>query len=279
MKESTDCAADHADPLSGPGPNPRQIIKAYPGRGLFITGTDTNIGKTIVTGALAAALRSCDVRVGICKPVTTGCLVRADRSQNAPPEDDDDLAPADAAFSANAAGIPVNDATMPFLSPVRFVAPAAPFVAAAIEQRPIRYGRIQAAMDYWSTHCDFLLVEGAGGFLTPIDQSPFLMADLAEQIGVPVIVVAQPYLGAMNHVLLTLEAVRSRGLTVAGLVFNNVPQALDLGARSALDELPALAGLPDAIHLPHATISTDGPPEAFVQALLPLARRCLNRDP
>lgn len=252
--------------------HPKAILSAYKGPGLFITGIDTEVGKTVVTASLAGALRRLGMRVGICKPVASGCPKHADRG-NAGVVTDDDYASPDAALSARMAGLADNDETlMKYLSPVRFGAPVSPHIASRIEGRATDWTRIAAAMDFWQENCDFLLVEGAGGWLVPLDDHDFTIADMAATFRLPVLVVTMPTLGTLNVTGLTVQAIRQRQLVAAGLVINRVPSNQDLAAQTNIEELPRLTGAPLRATLPNlATPITGEVPNTFVDALYDFA--------
>jgi dethiobiotin synthetase len=207
-------------------------------RGVFITGTDTGVGKTVVGCLVAAALRKLGVNVGVMKPVETGCL-----------EDNGRLRALDAEALARAARV-----TDPpeLVCPVRLREPMAPSIAAEIEGRSIELDEIRQAYDELSRRHDFLLVEGAGGITVPIVDG-FDMADLARDLDLPVIVVARPSLGTLNHSTLTTEYARRRGLEVLGLVVSNAsePGHRSLVERTNLEVLPRLTGRPVLGVLPH----------------------------
>jgi dethiobiotin synthetase len=203
-------------------------------RGLFVTGTDTGVGKTVIACGLARGLRRRGVDVGVMKPCETGVG----------PE-----GPKDAAALRAAAGVedPIED-----ICPQSFALPAAPSVAAQVESRVVDLERIRLASKTLDARHEFLLVEGAGGWLVPITPD-FAMADLAAELGYPVLVVARASLGTINHTLLTVEAIERRGLPLAGVVVNHPggilsgPDARNLHAlRTALGpkllaEVPPLA--------------------------------------
>jgi dethiobiotin synthetase len=174
-------------------------------RGIFITGTDTGVGKTYVAAGIAAALRSQGVNVGVMKPAETGCRMRSGA-----------LIPADAIRLGKAAG--VHD-SLPLINPYRFRKPLAPSVAAELEGKKIQVGRIMNAYRTLLRRHDFMIIEGAGGIMVPLS-GDYLYLDLARAIGLPVAVVARPGLGTINHTLLTISILRERGLSIAGMVIN-----------------------------------------------------------
>ena len=125
----------------------------------------------------------------------------------------------------------------------RFLAPLAPPAAAAIEGREVDDDALNRDCDVWRSRCDLLIVEGAGGFLCPLtDRRTF--ADLAVEIGFPVLVVAANRLGTVNHTLLTLEAIARRGLTLAGLVLNDIGPVADESAEGHAELIQRFAGVP-----------------------------------
>ena len=174
-------------------------------KGIFITGTDTGVGKTYVASGIAASLRAGGVDVGVMKPAETGCRMRSG-----------DLMPADAMRLARAAG--AHD-PLPLINPYRFRKPLAPSVAAELEGKKIRMGQIMTAYRALARRHDFMIIEGAGGIMVPLSRN-YLYLDLAQAIGLPVMVVARPGLGTINHTLLTVAALKQRGIPIAGVVIN-----------------------------------------------------------
>lgn len=195
--------------------------------GLFITGTDTGVGKTFVTGGLAALLSARGRRVGVMKPVETGCEVR-----------DHALYPADAERLRRSSGtaLPVD-----VVCPYRFPPPVAPEVAAAIAGVRIDPAEILAGYRRIAGAHEITLVEGAGGLLVPL-AARYTFADLARDLGLPLLVVVGSRLGAINHTLLTLHCAGSVGLAIRGYILNHPAPALDLAAR---ENGPALARATD----------------------------------
>jgi len=206
---------------------------------IFVTGTDTGCGKTTVGRALAAALADRGLGVGILKPVETGCEAG----------DDGELVPADAVALARAARL---DVPVQALCPYRFPLPASPQRAAADAGVTIELDRITAAYEAMRRDRQLVVVEGAGGLLVPLSPE-LMMPDLARALGLPVLVVARDALGTVNHTLLTVEAVRARGLELAGVVLSetadtraelhNAEAISDHGDVAVLGTLP---WLPDA---------------------------------
>lgn len=257
--------------------NPKKILSAFGKPGLFITGTNTDIGKTTVTAALAGAFRRLNIRVGVCKAIASGCPKNPNRGHSEHLTDDDLLCP-DAALAARMAGLdPTDEAILKVISPIRFAAPVSPHVAAQIEQREPDWQRLATALDYWRDHCDFLLVEAAGGWLVPLNRRLFTIADLAQIVALPAVVVTGAYLGTLNHTSLTVESIRARNIIVAGLVANRVPMERDLSIQSSLDELPQLMHTPMLAVLPEdSQVSPTHLPANFVDAMEPFARQWWN---
>ena len=195
--------------------------------GVFVTGTDTGVGKTVVGCALARALSARGVRVAARKPVESGCEPRAR-----------ELHPFDGAALQKAAGARED---LDVVTPIRLRHAVSPERAAALESVDLAGAMLVDACD-GTGDADFLLVEGAGGFLSPL-AADALNADLATALGLPVLVVAADRLGCINHALLTVEAVRSRGLEVAAVVVNAVTAEVD-GAMTNRDDLASRLDCP-----------------------------------
>ncbi len=257
--------------------NPNKILSAVGRPGLFITGTNTDIGKTTVTAALAGAFRRLNIRVGVCKAIASGCPKHPDRGNDVEFTDDDLLSP-DAALAATMAGLdPCDQAILKVISPIRYAAPVSPHVAAQIEDRQPDWRRLAAAINYWRANCDFLLVEGAGGWLVPLNSRLFTIADLAQILALPVVIVTGAYLGTLNHTALTVESIRARHIPVAGLVANRVSIERDISIQSSLDELPLVMRTPMLAVLPEdARVTPTYLPSNFVDALEPYARQWWN---
>ena len=180
--------------------------------GLFITGTDTDVGKTYVTVLLAERLRAAGRRVGVYKPAVSGAGVFHG-----------DAVWGDIEALRAAAGLTTADDDL--ICPQRFRAPLAPPVAAALEGRTVDAGRLVAGAAAWAGRCDVLLIEGAGGLLCPLafndgGRGGVTVLDAAAELGLPLLVVARAGLGTVNHTLLSLSAAAARGVPVAGVLLN-----------------------------------------------------------
>lgn len=174
-------------------------------RGLFITGTDTGVGKTHVAAGIAEALARRSMDVGVMKPVETGCRTHGGR-----------MIPHDALRLKAAAE--ARDA-LSLINPYRFKAPLAPAVAAELEGKKINPRKILAGYQELCHRHDLMIVEGAGGILVPLTYD-YTFLDLMRSCALPAIVVARPSLGTINHTLLTIKSLQQSGVTVAGIVIN-----------------------------------------------------------
>jgi dethiobiotin synthetase len=176
--------------------------------GLFVTGTDTGVGKTVIAGAIAHWFRRQGDRVAVCKPAATGCVHRREG-----------LVSEDAEFLAHCAGARF---PLDLVCPQRYVEPLAPAVAAERAKQPLDWAAIQRSLDLMARDSDVLIVEGVGGVMVPMD-SRHMVLDMARWLGLPAVIVSLPTLGTINHTLLTVHALRQAGIQVAGVVINRYP--------------------------------------------------------
>jgi len=192
-------------------------------RGLFVTGTDTGVGKTVVACGLVRALRGRGLDVGVMKPIETGVGASG---------------PLDAQALCEAAGV---DDPLELVCPVQLALPAAPTVAAAAEGRDVDIERIREAWSELARRHDLLVVEGAGGLLAPAAKG-VSMADLARRLRLPLLVAARAALGTINHTLLTLEAIEARSLTLVGVVISHSTGELPAAEVKNLEALREALG-------------------------------------
>ena len=185
------------------------VIRMKKLNGIFVTGTDTGVGKTIVSAALLCALRNRGVDAVYMKPVQTGCRRRAGK-----------LSAPDLEEVCKISGINPPEAEKKIMAPCRFRLAASPHLAAALEKRNIRIPEIMKAFARLKSRHDFVITEGAGGILAPLTRKK-TMLDLARALKLPVIVVARPGLGTINHTLLTLRELRRSKLEVLGVIINH----------------------------------------------------------
>ena len=204
-------------------------------RGLLVTGTDTEVGKTVVAGAIAAALRARGERVAVYKPVVTGLDEPAVPGW---PRDDELL--------AAAAGVPVETVT-----PHRFGPPVSPHLAAELAGVELDLDSmiLAAGAAVAEAGADVLIAEGVGGLLVPLTRE-HTVRDLAVALGLPLVIAARPGLGTINHTLLTIEAARATGLTVAAVVITPWPEEPSAMTRSNRETIARLGGV-DVATLPH----------------------------
>ena len=198
-------------------------------RGVFVTGTDTGVGKTMVACGLAAALRRQGSRVGVIKPIETGCDSGPDGLR---------AADAEALRFFAESGDPAE-----CVCPQRFAEPLAPEVAARRAGSSVDLVRIRAAFDRVAGGADFVIAEGAGGLLVPIADN-VSMADLAKSMDLPLLIVVGSKLGAINHALLTVDCARRRGLDVRGYVVNFPAGGADVAADTNVEVLRRHLGPP-----------------------------------
>jgi dethiobiotin synthetase len=198
-------------------------------RGLFVTGTDTGVGKTILAGAIAAALHAQGVRVRALKPVITGL---------------EDAGPADHEVLAAATGCPPEEVAI-----VSYDPPVSPHLAAELAERPIDPDKLEETVARRAAGVEVVVVEGVGGLLVPLADS-YDLRSLARALALPLVVAARPGLGTINHTLLTLEVARAAGLDVAAVVLTPWPREPDTIERSNRDTIEHLGNV-EVATLPH----------------------------
>lgn len=188
---------------------------------LFITGTDTGVGKTHTAVQLLRLLRAAGIDCAGMKPICCG-----------------DRQDAELLLAAGSDGLTLND-----VNPVWLKTPAAPIVGSLMEGMNIDIERIVAAFSALQNRVDHVIVEGVGGWLVPI-RSDYFVSDLVVEMGLPVLVVAQNRLGCLNHTALTVRSVSQRNLRCVGVVLNGVPNTSDIAAVSNADILKKILNVP-----------------------------------
>jgi dethiobiotin synthetase len=173
--------------------------------GFFITGTDTGVGKSIVTASIVAALRMRGVEACGAKPIESGCI--RDPASGV-------LLPADGEFLQRASG---GMESIDMITPLRFESPLAPLAAAREEGAEVKVELALNAVRRLRENYTSVLVEGIGGLMVPVAEG-YMVLDLARDIGMPMIVVASPFLGTINHTLLTVGRAKSEGIHIAGVI-------------------------------------------------------------
>jgi dethiobiotin synthetase len=212
-------------------------------RGLFVTGTDTGVGKTVLAGAVCAALAARGERVAAFKPVVTGL----DEEPGEWPRDHELLASV-----ASAGQIAAQ------VAPTTFGPPVSPHYAAELAGETIEPLELAAAARSAGEGCDALVCEGVGGLLVPLTPG-YLVRDLALDLDLPLLVAARPGLGTINHALLTVEAARTAGLEVAAVVITpwpDEPEGIERSNRATIESLGSVR----VCGLPHTT------PDALAEA-------------
>lgn len=216
-----------------------------PSRGLFIAGTNTDAGKTYVSALIAKQLHAAGHRVGVYKPVASGCVVEGS-----------ELVSEDAVHLFNAAGKPMN---LDAVCPQRFAAPITPHLAAVEEGKTLDRKLVSEGLSAWTDQCDIVIVEGAGGLMSPLNEDEYF-ADLALEFGYPVVVVTPNIIGAINQTLQTLIAAAcfGDGLNVAGIVLNDVVSGVgsaDPSVSSNRQQIASRTPVPILAHVGHGADS------------------------
>jgi dethiobiotin synthetase len=202
----------------------------------FITGTDTDAGKTYVTCLLLEALKREGKRAVGFKPFCCG-----------------DRMDAEHLLQASAGGVSVDQ-----VNPLWLKVPAAPYAAALMENRVIDFDSIRAAYDHLDGQFETVLVEGAGGWEVPL-AAGMTVADYAQNLGLPVIVVVNNKLGALNHALLTVKNIQARGLECAGIILNYVRDERDPASISNRAVLASFSEVPVLAEVMHGETEIDWP--------------------
>lgn len=206
--------------------------------GVFVTGTGTEVGKTVVAATIASTRAGEGKRVAVFKPAVTGL---------------DEGVETDHALLRRASGSSQSDEE---IAPYRYGPPASPHLAAALAGEEIDPERLRQAAAAAAEGADAIVCEGVGGLLVPLSPG-YLVRDLAADLGYPLVVVASPGLGTINHTLLTVEAARAAGLGVAAIVLNPWPEEPTEIERSNRETIAELAGVP-VLTLPQIDLGDPG---------------------
>ncbi|OQA03799.1 MAG: ATP-dependent dethiobiotin synthetase BioD 1 [Planctomycetes bacterium ADurb.Bin401] len=202
-------------------------MEIFKHKGLFITATDTGVGKTLIAGAIAKILSEKGKRVGVFKPVATGCK-----------KTNDGLVGEDAEYLAKSID---GRFSLSQINPETFEEPAAPLACEIKENRKVDLVKIFNAYNYMCSVCDYIIVEGIGGIRVPITDGLDVLG-LAKMFGLPVVIAARPGLGTINHTLLTIEAVRNAQLPLAGVIISGYDELNSDFAHRSAPEIIARAG-------------------------------------
>ena len=202
-------------------------------KAIFVTGSDTGVGKTIVTAAIASNYCRAGRKVGVMKPIQTGTIVSG---------------PTDVEFVQEL----IDDGTLYSSCPYSYPDPVAPLVASMLAGERIDVNRIKKSYSDLADKCDNVIVEGAGGILVPILENYF-MSDLALDLDIPILIVTRPNIGTLNHTLLTLEFAKKRGLEVLGIVISNYPWDPGIPEQTNPELLLSMTGVNILGVLPHSS--------------------------
>jgi dethiobiotin synthetase len=213
------------------------MLSAIPIPSLLVTGTDTGIGKTIIAASIAQILNEQRYRVAVLKPAGSGCVHRREG-----------LVSEDAELLAHCANA---RHPLDLICPQRYAEPLAPAIAAERAKQPLDWDAINRSIKIMSADSDVMIIEGIGGLLVPMDERRTFL-DAAADMKSSAVIVARPALGTINHTLLTLQALRSRNIPVAGVVINRYPtdtpglaEETNPRAIEKWGKVPILAIVPD----------------------------------
>ncbi|MDP6924596.1 MAG: dethiobiotin synthase [Candidatus Scalindua sp.] len=199
-------------------------------KGVFVTGCDTGVGKTVIAGAIAASMKAHGLDVGVMKPVASGAK-----------EIENKLVSGDAVYLRKIIDSTDDDA---LVNPILLKPPIAPTIAASKAGIPIDIDKILKAYEALTNRHDFVVVEGVGGLMVPIDDTHFV-ADLARKMDLALVIVTGDYLGAINHTLLTIEYARNRNLRIKGIVINMLKNGDDFVREiEKYSSVPVLGTIP-----------------------------------
>jgi dethiobiotin synthetase len=223
-------------------------------KGLFVTGTDTNVGKTWIAAGLTAVLRQRGLDAAYFKPIQSGC-----------PEEDGRLIPTDARLAKELADLPQ---PLEALTPICLRLPLAPGVAAEQEGKAIDLEQVAQAFRELAGRYNYLVVEGAGGLYVPLIGAAFLVLDMIRWLNVPLLVVARAGLGTINHTALTVKAAQHAGISVPGVVLNRYPAQPRLAEQTNPRVIESLTGVPILGLVPEvAEIDTQTGRQRFLEAM------------
>ncbi|MFQ5956718.1 MAG: dethiobiotin synthase [Candidatus Brocadiales bacterium] len=219
-------------------------------KGLFVTGTDTGVGKTLVAAGIANLLRSTGIDVGVMKPVATGGKRLSDKLVS-----EDAMLMMEAARSKDGYSL-VNPVCLPSLM--------APIVASKVDHLHVEWETIWSAYKTLEKRHKHLIVEGIGGLLVPITDR-LHVADMARRMKLPVLIVSRPTLGTINHTLLTIEAARKRRLRIKGVIFNSTRMSSGtLMTDTNKAEIERHSGVPVIATIPYMGTPTPGSIASFL---------------
>ena len=218
------------------------------GKGIFISATYTEVGKTFVAGLLIRSLLQLGRRTGYFKPVASGCQLK-----------NGSLVSEDLVYIEKFVNVKMDHELH---CPVRYLKPLAPLTAGHLEKRPVTLEKIWESYERLKQDYSNLVVEGIGGVMVPLQEN-YLVLDLMGDIRLPALIVCRPTLGTINHTLLTLEALKSRGIPVLGFLTNGVKDETDEAAATSPGIISQISRVPYLGHVPLYDARKDDP-EAFI---------------
>ena len=233
-----------------------RLILPYlpPTHGFFVTGTDTDVGKTWIAAGLTWAVKRRDINAVYFKPVQSGC-----------PEQGGRLIPTDAALARELAGL---DEPLERLTPITLRLPLAPGIAARREGVEVDFVKISRAFWELARKYEFLVAEGAGGLYVPLAGTRFLVLDMIRWFRLPLVVVARAGLGTINHTALTVKAAQQAGVPVAGVILNRYPDKPSLAEETNPEVIEELTGVPVLGRVPQVEdLDTPKGREKFLAAM------------
>jgi dethiobiotin synthetase len=243
---------------------PQSLPQLPPLRGVFVTGTDTDVGKTWVAAGLTAVLRERGVKAVYFKPVQSGC-----------PEEGGCLLPTDARLASRVAGLAE---PLEVLTPIALRLPLAPGVAAAQAGVEVDLEHIAAGLRDLAARYEILVVEGAGGLYVPLIGMDFLVLDMIRWLSLPLAVVAKSGLGTINHTVLTVKAAQAAGIEVAGVILNRYPEQPGLAAETNPGVIATLTGVDILGKLPEvANLDSPAGRQVFLEAMVAIADKIMGR--
>ncbi|MDR0956377.1 MAG: dethiobiotin synthase [Endomicrobium sp.] len=190
-------------------------------KGIFVTATGTEVGKTYVSCKIAESLKKLRINVGVFKPVSTG-----DRN--------------DAQALIKAAKI---QETLETVTPIFFNNPMSPYGASLLEKKQLNLKKIYSTFKYFLNKYEFIIVEGIGGLMVPLKEN-FFVNDLIKKMNLPTIIVTEPGLGTINHTLLTIEKLKNDKQKILGIILSRYGNKYDISAKSNAKIIKKITGLP-----------------------------------
>ncbi len=185
--------------------------------GIFITGTDTDVGKTFIASGLAACMREDGIDIGVMKPVVTGNRSDVDmliKASNVKDDKED-------------------------INPIFLSIPASPLAASRLLEEEIDTNKIKESFERLMSKHEYMIVEGIGGIMVPITQS-YLVIDMIKELELPVLIVCRGALGTINHTLLTIHACKTNSIRISGIIANNINDKSEDNAINIIKELTDL---------------------------------------